>query len=64
MINEYTLPIDPTVYATSDHGRGSFVDSGTSLVYLVAKAYDSVVNVPSVLLNMCSKKNYYIFLLI
>ncbi|XP_022883569.1 aspartic proteinase-like protein 2 isoform X2 [Olea europaea var. sylvestris] len=37
-----TLPIDPTVFATSDT-RGTIIDSGTTLAYLADEAYDPFV---------------------
>uniref|UniRef100_A0A3Q7EAG0 Peptidase A1 domain-containing protein n=1 Tax=Solanum lycopersicum TaxID=4081 RepID=A0A3Q7EAG0_SOLLC len=43
------LPIHPEAFANSGD-RGTIVDSGTSLVYLVAEAYESVVDAVSVLL--------------
>ncbi|KAG5582670.1 hypothetical protein H5410_053297 [Solanum commersonii] len=39
------LHIDPAVFETSeDEDRGTIFDSGTSLIYLVAEAYDSVIS--------------------
>ncbi|GMH30176.1 hypothetical protein Nepgr_032019 [Nepenthes gracilis] len=37
------LPIDPAVFATSNN-RGTIVDSGTTLAYLVEEAYDPFVS--------------------
>ncbi|CAN6710445.1 unnamed protein product [Malus baccata var. baccata] len=37
------LPIDPTIFSTS-HDRGTLVDSGTMLTYLVEEAYDAFVH--------------------
>ncbi|XP_076947025.1 aspartic proteinase 36-like [Bidens hawaiensis] len=42
-VNGQMLPIDPTVFATSDN-RGTIVDSGTTLTYLVAEAFEPFVN--------------------
>ncbi|CAL1362693.1 unnamed protein product [Linum trigynum] len=38
-VNGELLPVDPAVFATST-GRGTFVDSGTTLAYLVEEAYE------------------------
>ena len=45
-VNGQTLPIDPTVFATSSN-RGTIVDSGTTLAYLAAEAYDPFINAVS-----------------
>jgi len=37
------LPIDPAVFATSS-GKGTIIDSGTTLAYLAEAAYDPFVN--------------------
>uniref|UniRef100_K4D410 Peptidase A1 domain-containing protein n=1 Tax=Solanum lycopersicum TaxID=4081 RepID=K4D410_SOLLC len=42
-VNGKLLQIDPVVFATSEDG-GTFFDSGTTLIHLVAEAYDSVIN--------------------
>ncbi|GMP84771.1 hypothetical protein CsSME_00038168 [Camellia sinensis var. sinensis] len=42
-VNGQLLPIDPAVFATSSN-RGTIVDSGTTLAYLVEEAYDPFVN--------------------
>ncbi|KAG5243276.1 aspartic proteinase protein [Salix suchowensis] len=42
-INGQLLPIDPAAFATSK-SRGTIVDSGTTLTYLVAEAYDPFVS--------------------
>ncbi|XP_050243366.1 aspartic proteinase 36 isoform X4 [Quercus robur] len=42
-VNGQLLPIDPSVFATSNN-RGTIVDSGTTLAYLVAEAYDPFVS--------------------
>ncbi|KAI4364235.1 hypothetical protein MLD38_020356 [Melastoma candidum] len=42
-INGQPLPIDPSVFATSTN-RGTIVDSGTTLTYLVQDAFDPFVN--------------------
>lgn len=41
-IKGQTLPIDPTVFATSDT-QGTIIDSGTTLAYLADEAYDPFV---------------------
>lgn len=47
-VNGKLLQIDPVVFATSEDG-GTFFDSGTTLIHLVAEAYDSVINAVSIL---------------
>ncbi|KAG6580648.1 Polyadenylate-binding protein 7, partial [Cucurbita argyrosperma subsp. sororia] len=42
-VNGQTLSIDPSVFATSNN-RGTIVDSGTTLAYLVEEAYTPFVN--------------------
>lgn len=42
-VNGQMLPIDPAVFATSS-GKGTIVDSGTTLAYLAEEAYDPFVN--------------------
>ncbi|KAF9680202.1 hypothetical protein SADUNF_Sadunf06G0096700 [Salix dunnii] len=42
-INGQLLPIDPAAFATSK-SQGTIVDSGTTLTYLVAEAYDPFVS--------------------
>ncbi|CAK7343298.1 unnamed protein product [Dovyalis caffra] len=42
-VNEQLLPIDPAAFRTSN-SRGTIVDSGTTLAYLVAEAYDPFVS--------------------
>ncbi|XP_010242907.1 PREDICTED: aspartic proteinase-like protein 2 isoform X2 [Nelumbo nucifera] len=42
-VNGQILPIDPAVFATSSN-RGTIIDSGTTLAYLAAEAYDPFVN--------------------
>ena len=44
------LTIDPTAFATSDN-QGTIVDTGTTLTYLVAEAFDLFVNYVS--FDMC-----------
>ncbi|XP_058212738.1 aspartic proteinase 36-like isoform X1 [Rhododendron vialii] len=41
-VNGQLLPVDPAVFATSNN-RGTIVDSGTTLAYLVEEAYDPFV---------------------
>ena len=45
-VNGQSLPIDPAVFATSNN-RGTIVDSGTTLTYLVQEAYDPFVSAVS-----------------
>ncbi|KAI4349063.1 hypothetical protein L6164_009705 [Bauhinia variegata] len=42
-VNGQLLPVDPAVFATSNN-RGTIIDSGTTLAYLVQEAYDPFVN--------------------
>ncbi|KAF8039535.1 hypothetical protein BT93_B1908 [Corymbia citriodora subsp. variegata] len=42
-LNGQPLSIDPSVFATSSD-RGTIVDTGTTLAYLVEEAYDALVN--------------------
>ncbi|KAF2307484.1 hypothetical protein GH714_029075 [Hevea brasiliensis] len=42
-VNGQLLPIDPAAFATSTN-RGTIVDSGTTLAYLVEEAYDPFVS--------------------
>ncbi|XP_027366559.1 aspartic proteinase-like protein 2 isoform X1 [Abrus precatorius] len=42
-VNGQLLPINPAVFATSNN-RGTIVDCGTTLAYLVQEAYDPLVN--------------------
>ncbi|KAH9298287.1 hypothetical protein KI387_029969, partial [Taxus chinensis] len=42
-VNGKNLPIDPQVFATTN-SRGTIVDCGTTLAYLVEEAYDSFFN--------------------
>ncbi|KAK3443847.1 aspartic proteinase 39 [Eucalyptus grandis] len=42
-LNGQPLSIDPSVFATSTD-RGTIVDTGTTLAYLVEEAYDTLVN--------------------
>ncbi|EXB75945.1 Aspartic proteinase-like protein 2 [Morus notabilis] len=42
-VNGQILPIDPSAFATSNN-RGTIVDSGTTLAYLVEEAYDPFVS--------------------
>lgn len=45
-VNGQTLAIDSSVFATTDNG-GTIIDSGTTLAYLAAEAYDPFVNAVS-----------------
>lgn len=45
-VNGQSLPIDAAVFATSSN-RGTIVDSGTTLAYLVEEAYDPFVSAVS-----------------
>lgn len=40
------MPVDPSVFATSGN-RGTIVDSGTTLSYIAAEAYDPFVSAVS-----------------
>jgi len=42
-VNGQLLPINPAVFATSND-RGTIVDCGTTLAYLVQEAYDPLVS--------------------
>ncbi|XP_048127471.1 aspartic proteinase 36 isoform X2 [Rhodamnia argentea] len=42
-VNGQPLPIDPAVFATTNN-RGTIIDSGTTLTYLVEDAFDPFVN--------------------
>nr|XP_043613699.1 aspartic proteinase 36-like [Erigeron canadensis] len=42
-VNGQMLPIDPAVFATSDN-KGTIVDTGTTLTYLVEEAFEPFVN--------------------
>lgn len=45
-VNGQPLPIDPAVFATTNN-RGTIIDSGTTLTYLVEDAFDPFVNTVS-----------------
>jgi hypothetical protein len=45
-VNGWALQIDASVFATSK-GRGTIIDSGTTLAYLAEEAYDPFVNAVS-----------------
>lgn len=45
-VNGQMLPIDPSVFATSDN-QGTIVDTGTTLTYLVVDAFEPFVNAVS-----------------
>jgi len=47
-VNGKLLHIDPAIFATSED-RGTIFDSGTTLIHLVAEAYDSVISAVSIL---------------
>uniref|UniRef100_A0A6M2EI16 Peptidase A1 domain-containing protein n=1 Tax=Populus davidiana TaxID=266767 RepID=A0A6M2EI16_9ROSI len=49
-VNGKLLPIDPSVFATSN-SQGTIVDSGTTLAYLVAEAYDPFVSAVNVIVS-------------
>lgn len=56
-VNGQFLAIDPSVFATSNN-RGTIVDSGTTLAYLVQEAYDPFVSAVSMnILSICLKEN-------
>ncbi|KAK6144285.1 hypothetical protein DH2020_021105 [Rehmannia glutinosa] len=42
-VNGQTLPIESSVFTTSDN-RGTIIDSGTTLAYLAEEAYDPFIN--------------------
>ncbi|KAK9079090.1 hypothetical protein SSX86_000760 [Deinandra increscens subsp. villosa] len=43
-VNDKTISIDPSVFETSRHGKGTVIDSGTTLAYLAEEAYNPFVN--------------------
>ncbi|XP_011014084.1 PREDICTED: aspartic proteinase-like protein 2 isoform X1 [Populus euphratica] len=49
-VNGKLLPIDPSVFATSN-SQGTIVDTGTTLAYLVAEAYDPFVSAVNVIVS-------------
>ena len=53
-VNGQLLPIDPAAFATSSN-RGTIVDSGTTLAYLVEEAYDPFVSAVRPFLSCPSK---------
>ncbi|KAK7284950.1 hypothetical protein RJT34_19704 [Clitoria ternatea] len=53
-VNGQLLPIDPDVFVTANN-RGTIVDSGTTLAYLVQEAYDPFVNAISTAVSQLSK---------
>ncbi|KAL9362132.1 hypothetical protein Peur_044917 [Populus x canadensis] len=60
-VNGQLLPIDPAAFATSN-SQGTIVDSGTTLAYLVAEAYDPFVSAVNTIVSpsvtpMTSKGN-------
>jgi hypothetical protein len=50
-VNGQLLPIDQDVFATGNN-RGTIVDSGTTLAYLVQEAYDPFLNAVSSVLPL------------
>ncbi|XP_016494938.1 aspartic proteinase 36 isoform X1 [Nicotiana tabacum] len=64
-VNGQTLPVDPAVFASSGD-RGTIVDSGTTLAYLTAEAYEPFVNAitaavsPSARLVISGRKPCYL----
>lgn len=48
-VNGQLLPIDQSVFATSSN-RGTIIDSGTTLAYLIEEAYDPLVEAVSLIL--------------
>ncbi|KAH0780230.1 hypothetical protein KY290_006657 [Solanum tuberosum] len=55
-VNGKLLPIDPAVFETSeDEDRGTIFDSGTSLIHLVAEAYDSVISAITAAISSSAK---------
>ncbi|KAJ1418894.1 Xylanase inhibitor, C-terminal [Sesbania bispinosa] len=53
-VNGQLLSIDPEVFATSNN-RGTIVDSGTTLAYLVEEAYDPFVNAITTFVSQFSR---------
>lgn len=51
-VNGRPVPINPSVFATSSSNRGTIIDSGTTLVYLVDEAYNLFVGAVSLLVNI------------
>lgn len=45
-VNGQLVPVDPSVFATTGN-RGTIVDSGTTLAYIAAEAYDPFVSAVS-----------------
>lgn len=43
IVGDRLLPIDSSVFATSDN-QGTIIDTGTTLTYLIAQAYDPFVD--------------------
>ncbi|CAI0392103.1 unnamed protein product, partial [Linum tenue] len=62
-VNGELLPVDPAVFATST-GRGTFVDSGTTLAYLVEEAYEPFVSAVSKISGHWSTKLLFCFCLL
>ncbi|XP_010247714.1 PREDICTED: aspartic proteinase-like protein 2 [Nelumbo nucifera] len=56
-VNGQILPIDPAVFATSSN-RGTIIDSGTTLAYLAAEAYDPFVSAIS---SFISQSTHLVF---
>lgn len=55
-MNGQLLPIDSGVFATTNN-RGTIVDTGTTLAYLVQEAYNPFVDAVSLLLlEICGTK--------
>ncbi|CAI8614731.1 unnamed protein product [Vicia faba] len=53
-VNGQLLPIDQNVFATANN-RGTIVDSGTTLAYLVQEAYDPFLNAITTTVSQFSK---------
>lgn len=51
-MNGQILPIDTSAFATSNN-RGTIVDSGTTLAYLIEEAYDPFVSAVSIFTGAC-----------
>lgn len=56
-VNGQSLPIDPSVFSTSNT-RGTIVDSGTTLAYLAEEAYDPFVNAVGFLCELAEFLTY------
>ncbi|XP_031385380.1 aspartic proteinase-like protein 2 isoform X2 [Punica granatum] len=53
-VNGQTLPIDPSVFATSN-GQGTIVDSGTTLAYVTDEVYNPLVNAVTAIVSQAAR---------